>query len=199
MPPQISPFLDVIVEPRYDTQTILAAGALSLTYFQVPIGQGVTNFAAAGTKSLADTNMDLAGQLPAGYNFKITGFRIQPAFTLTSADVRNWSAGAWMEFTIGSKPFLRVPIDTIPQGNGPSGYGGATATAADRVVSHGIPMLGNSYGIGRKPLDLYQTQNFSVTLRWQSLSPVTSVVPAQVAAGLPVRVYMDGYLTRIVQ
>lgn len=192
--------LDVIVEPRYDTQTILAAGALTLTYFQIPVGQGATNFGAATVaKQLADTNMDLAGQLPAGYNFKVLGFRAQPAFTLTPADARNWSAGGLFTFTIASKPYLRVPLDTVPAGMGPTGYGGATVDALGRAMAHGVPQLSNAYTIGKKPLDLSQSQNFSVVLTWVTLQPVTSVVTGQAAAGLPVRVYLDGFLYRPVQ
>jgi len=199
MPP-VSEIVDVIVEPRYDTQTILAAGALTLTFFQVPVGQGQSAFAAAGVnKNLSDTNMDLPGQLPAGYNFRITGFRVQPAFTLTPADARQWSVGAWFTFTIGSKPFLRVPLDTIPAGMGPFGYGGATVDALGRAMAHGVPHLNNAYGVGRKPFTLFQTQNFNVQIQWTALSPVTSVVPTQVAPGLPIRVFMDGYLTRSLQ
>jgi hypothetical protein len=196
----VSDMLDVIVEPRYDTNTILAAGALVLTYFTVPLGQGASNFGAAGVaKQLADTNMDLAAQLPAGYNFVIKGFRVQPAFTLTPADARGWSVGGTFIFTIGSKPYLRVPIDTIPAGAGPFGYGGATVDALGRAMAHGMPYLANAFNITQKPLLLQQTQNFNVQLTWVALSPVTSVVPTQVAAGLPVRVWMDGYLKRIVQ
>jgi hypothetical protein len=193
--------LDVIIEPRYDTVTILAAGALNLTYFALPIGQGATNFGAATvTKSLADTNMDLAGQLPAGYNFFITGFRVQPAFTMTNIDATTWSAGGVFTFTIGSKPFLRVPIDTIPAGVGPFGtFGTAGLAAAGGMTSHGWPALSNGYVIARKPLELAQTQNFQVVLSWVTVKPVTSVVVGQAAAGLPVRVYMDGWLKRIVQ
>jgi hypothetical protein len=189
--------LDVIIEPRYDTATILAAGALSLTYFALPIGQGATNWGAATTtKGLADTNMDLAGQLPAGYNFFITGFRVQPAFTLTQLDANSWSGGGVFSFTIGSKPFLRVPLDTIPAGCGPFGI---TTNATVSSMAHGWPSLSNGYVIARKPLELAQTQNFSVILTWVTLHPVTSVVVGQAAAGLPVRVYMDGWLKRIVQ
>jgi len=195
--------LDVIIEPRYDTATILAAGTLSLTYFAIPIGQGATNFGAATvTKQLADTNMDLAGQLPAGYNFLITGFRVQPAFGLTAVDAQTWSAGGVLAFTIGSKPFLRVPLDTIPAGCGPAGavavaVGGAPLE--QHAFSHGAALLSNGYVIARKPLELAQTQNFSVILSWVTVKPVTTTVPGQAAAGLPVRVYMDGWLKRIVQ
>ena len=196
----VSDLIDVIVEPLFDTNTILAAGALQLTYFVVPLGQGQSNFAAAGVaKQLADTNMDLAASLPAGYNYVVLGFRAQPAFTLTPADCRNWSVGGSLTFTIGDKPYLRAPLDTIPQGNGPWGYGGATVDALGRAMSHGVPSLDNSYNVARKPFLLQQTQNFRVQLNWVALSPVTSVVPTQVAAGLPVRIYIDGFKKRIVQ
>jgi hypothetical protein len=196
----VEQLLDVIVEPRYDTQTILAAGALQLTYFQVPLGQGASNFAAATVaKQLSDTNMDLAGQLPAGYNFKLLGFRVQPHFNMTAADARLWSSGGWFTFTIASKPYLRTPLDTIPAGSGPFGSGGATADATSRMVAHGWPALSNGYTIGKKPLDLSQSQNFSVVLNWTTLSPVTSTAPGQAAAGLVLRVYLDGYLYRPVQ
>lgn len=195
--------VDVIVEPLYDTQTILTAGALQLTYFQVPIGQGSSNFAAATVqKQLADTNMDLAGQLPAGYNFDLLGFRAQPSFTMTGTDARNWSAGGAFTFTIASKPYLRVPLDTIPAGMGPAGYAGAfdaATSASGRGASHGVPHLSNGYTIGKKPLRLSQNQNFSVILTWVTLQPVTSTVVGQAAGGLPIRIYLDGYRIRPVQ
>lgn len=197
--------LDVIVEPRYDTVTLPAAGSLRLTFFALPIGQGQSSFGAAGiTKQLSDTNMDLAGQLPAGYNFLITGFRVQPMFSLTNVDNRNWSMGGWFTFTIGSKPFLRTPLDTIPAGCGPAGYA-ATAVGGAPLESHGFshgwPALSNGFGVGRKPLPLEQTSNFQVLLEWTALQPVTSIVPTivQVTVGLPIRVYMDGILRRRVQ
>jgi hypothetical protein len=198
--PQI---VDIVVEPLYDTQQILAAGSLGLTYFQVPIGQGQSVFGAAGvTKQLADTNMDLAGQLPAGYNFDLLGFRIQPSFTMTGTDARNWSVGCAFTFTIASKPYLRVPADTIPAGMGPAGYAGAfdaATSASGRGASHGAPHISNAYVISKKPLRLSQSQNFNVTLNWVVLQPVTSVIVGQIAAALPVRIYMDGFKIRPVQ
>jgi hypothetical protein len=194
--------LDVIVEPRYDTTTLPAAGALALTFFAVPLNAGQSSFGAAGiAKSLADTNMDLAAQLPAGYNFLITGFRVQPVFTLTPIDARQWSMGGWFTFSIGSKPFLRTPLDTIPAGAGPFGYGGATVDTVNRAMSHGVPTLSNSFGVGRKPFLLEQTANFGVLLNWTALQPVTTIVPVivQVTVGMPLRVYMDGILRRRVQ
>ena len=196
----VSDFLDVIVEPRYDTNTILAAGTTLLTYFAQPLGQGTSAFGGAATaKTLADTNMELAGQLPAGYNFIILGFRVQPSFRLTQADAVQWSAGCWFTFTIGSKPYLRVPVDTLPAGAGPFGFYTQTAAATAAVASHGYPTLSNSYQIGKKPLELQQTQNFQATLQWVSVVAVTTTQTTQPAAGMPVRVFLDGFLKRIVQ
>ncbi len=196
----VSDFLDVIVEPRYDTNTILAAGTTLLTYFANPIGQGLSAFGGAATaKTLADTNMELAGQLPAGYNFVVLGYRVQPAFRLTQADAAQWSTGAWFTFTIGSKPYCRVPLDTLPAGAGPFGFYTQAAAATAALASHGYPTLANSYQIGKKPLELQQTQNFQVTLQWVSVVAVTTTLTTQPAAGMPVRVYLDGFLKRIVQ
>lgn len=202
--------LDVIVEPRYDTNTIPLAGSLSLTYFALPIGQGQSSFGAAGvTKSLSDTNMDLAGQLPAGYNFRILGFRAQPAFNMvgsvggaiSSGDAGNWSFGGVLIFTISSKPYLRVPLDTIPAGVGPFGATQSNVAAStSSLAAHGWPALSNAFTIGKKPLDLSQTQNFQTTLTWPTLVPVTTVKPyATATAGMIVRLYLDGFLYRPVQ
>jgi hypothetical protein len=212
MPPlrSMEQMLDVIVEPRYDTATIPAAGSLSLTYFQIPIGQGQSVFGAAGvTKSLADTNMDLAGQLPAGYNFRILGFRCQPAFNMvgsvgaaiSSGDAGAWSFGGVFQFTIASKPYLRVPLDTIPAGMGPFGVTQSNVAAStSSLTAHGWPALSNAFTIGKKPLDLSQTQNFSVNLSWPIVVPVTTTKPTAAATpGLFVRVYLDGFLYRPIQ
>lgn len=192
--------LDVIVQPLWDTATILAAGTTQLTLFQTPIGGGTSAFGTATTaKKLADTNMRLAGQLPTGYNFVVLGFRIQPAFTLTAQDAKRWSLGATFTFQVASKPYLEVPLDTLPAGCGP--YGSFTlAVAADNAIaSHGYPTLGNAYTIGKKPLELSQGQNFFVQLDWVSVVAVTTTIPTQPAAGLPIRVYLDGFYKRIIQ
>ena len=128
----LSPYVDVTVQPLYDTVTILAGGTTGpLTYFQVPLGAVGSSFtAAAGPKTLADTNMDLAGQLPAGQNFSILGFRLQPMFSLSGVDATFWSMGAWYIFTVGQKPYLRIPADLLPAGAG--GLSGAQFAAMSR-------------------------------------------------------------------
>jgi len=194
--PSINDVLDVIVEPRYDTVLLPAAGAGLLTFFAVPLGQpgGVFIPAAAGAKTLADTNMDLAGQLPGGYNFKLLGFRAMYGWNMSTQDLQTVINGAVFTFTIGSKPFLRTPLRNIPSGNGPMG-------SAATINTSGWPILSNSYSIAKKPLDLLQTQNFQVTLTWPGGAVASNTVGAtcQAANGLPITIFLDGFLYRPVQ
>lgn len=198
----ISSYLDVIVEPRYDTVVYPNTGAGQLVFFAVPKGQGNSAFqtgpaGAVTAKTLADTNMDLAGQLPGGYNFKLLGFRVMPSWDITDSDLHFVFNGAVFSFLIGSKPFLTVPLRTIPQGNGPFGSGAS-------MNSFGYPVLGNSYSIAKKPLDILQTQNFQVVISWPNgqLMPCTTTSAAMVGGhliGVPLTVFLDGYLYRPVQ
>jgi hypothetical protein len=193
----ISNYLDVIVEPRYDTVLLPAAGAQLLTFFAVPKGQIGAVWQPAGAalaKSPADTNMDLAGQLPGGYNFKLLGFRVMYGWNMSTQDLQTVINGGVFTFLVGSKPFLTVPLRTIPAGNGPVG-------TALTINTSGQPRLDNTYSIAKKPLDLLQTQNFQVTLTWPGGVVATTTVGAtcQQAAGLPITVFLDGFLYRPVQ
>jgi hypothetical protein len=200
--------VDVIVNPLYDTLNIVAAGTLLLNYFATPLGQGQSAFGAAGTaKSISDTNMQLAGQLSAGYNFDLLGFRVQPSFNIGVIaagalvnDATTWSFGGVFTFSIASKIYCQVPIDTIPAGMGVSGFATTTTAATGQcAASHGVPHISNSFTIGKKPLRLSQSQTFNVTLSWPIVVPNTSVTPTAAADGIPVRVYLDGFLIRPVQ
>jgi hypothetical protein len=198
MPQAPVEFKDVIVEPRYDTLTAVT-GTTILTFFQNPVGQGTGNFGAAGSsKTLADTNMDLAGQLPAGYSFRIMGFRMAFVWNATAADVTTALNGAVFSFVVGSKPFVTVPSRTIPSGNGPWSSGSA-AVATTLVFSSGWPMMGNSFSTTTKPLDLKATENFKVTLTWPGTTPTITSSGFQTTPGLPITMYLDGFLYRPVQ
>jgi hypothetical protein len=182
----INDVLDVIVEPRYDT----------VLFFAVPLGQagGVYIPGAAGAKTLADTNMELAGQLPGGYNFKLLGFRVMYGWNMSTLDLQQCINGAVFTFTIGSKPFLRTPLRMIPSGNGPVSTSAAVNTS-------GWQTLSNSFSIAKKPLDLLQTQNFQVTITWPGgvVGTTTASATSQSAPGLPITVFLDGFLYRPVQ
>jgi hypothetical protein len=193
----INDVLDVIVEPRYDTVILPTAGAALLTFFAVPIGQGVGPFqvnAGVAPKTLADTNRERAGPLPGGYNFKLLGFRVMYGWNMTTNDLQIVLNAGVFTFTIGSKPFLRTPLRMIPSGNGP------VSTAAG-VNTSGWQTLSNSYSIAKKPLDLLQTQNFQVTITFPGVPVACTTVGLlhQAIGGLPITVFLDGFLYRPVQ
>ena len=192
-------YKDVIVEPLYDSVLYPAAGATLLSFFILPLGQGVSVFqTAAGVlpKTYADTNMQLAGQLSAGYYFKILGYSVQPSFDVTDADVHGiWNGGVFT-FTSLAKDFCKIPLRKVPQSNGPMGSGAS-------MNSIGYPILKNIYSIGNQPLDIGPSQSFGCSLTWPSgqLHPATSSDAAVGGhlAGLPFTIYLDGFKYRPIQ
>lgn len=192
---------DSIAQPLYDT-VLVATGATLATFFQVPVGQGVDAFNAVGVttpKTLAATNMDLAGQLPAGYSFQLMGFRIAFPWNTTQADISGALNAAVFQFQVGSKPFLTVPVTTIPSGNGPFGFYTQAAAATAAIVTSGWPSMQNAFAIGRKPLILNATENFVARILWPANTPTITTTGFAVASSLPIRVYLDGFLGRPVQ
>lgn len=195
---QVSEMLDVIVEPLYDTNFIPTAGTAGpLAFFAIPRGQGTSVFATASTKTLADTNMDLAAQLPAGFNFRVLGFRIVPSFNITVADATLALNGAVFVFTIGAKDFLRVPARLLPAGVG-------VVSATTTVASLGMATMQTGYTVGKKPFDLASSQNFGVTIQWpggagQAVTTTMAGGTTAGAAGLPLTVVLDGFKYRYAQ
>lgn len=182
---------DVIAQPLYDTVALPMAGATKLTFFTVPLGQGTTSF-GAGAKHLGDTNMDLAGQLPAGFAFNVQGFRLAFPWNFPPPDLQIAINGAAFRFFVGAKEFLRVPARTIPSGNGPWVGGTQAAGATQVVATSGWPTMQNGFAIGKKSLYLNATENFSATLEWQG---GVQAISAQTF----ITIYLDGYLGRPVQ
>ena len=66
---------EFITQSLYDSAAYPAAGASTLTFFQVPQGAG-TGFGGSA-KTLSDTNMVLNGQLPSGNMFVISSIEIE--------------------------------------------------------------------------------------------------------------------------
>lgn len=192
-----------ILQPIYDTVTIPAAGTNLLTFFALPLGQGQSSFGAAGvTKTYADTNLNLASQLPAGFSLQVLGLRMQFPWLVTMADVQSAFNGAVLEFEVGAKVFLRIPAQCIPAGNGPAGIAFQAAAATDALINNGWPDVRNALGMSRKPLLLSPTSNFSVRISWPSglgSGAVTTAIVGAAVAGLPVRLYIDGIQKRPAQ
>lgn len=200
---QVPGIQDWIQQPLYDT-VLVTSGTTLATFFQQPIGQGTEPFNAvgvAGGKTLASTNMDLAGQLAAGFFFQLMGFRVAYPWNVTQADISAVLNAAVFTFTVGAKPFLQVPLRTLPSGNGPFGFYTQTAAATAAIATSGWPSMQNGFAIGRKPLTLKATENFKVTITWPASAgcPACTTTGFQVATSLPITVYLDGYLGRPVQ
>lgn len=179
--------LEVIRQTLYDFQAYAQAGQTQLSFFQVPIGQG------AVPKTKADTDMTLAGQLPAGQQFLVQSMEVYffpgtilpgvgPVANLIDGFVNDvWAIykGGYLEFTVGSKVYLtEAPIGRFPPKTRLDGWasenGNTTAGAALYTrTSYAVP-AGRPY-----PIDPYilleSTQNFNVQLNWPAAVAVTNI------------------------
>ncbi len=192
--------LEVLRQSLYDFQAYAAAGQTSLTFFQVPVGQS--------SKTKADTNMTLAGQLPAGQQFLIQsmevyfypgtvfpggvagGAAIVDAFVNDVWEVR--SGSAFLELNVGSKNYLtEAPLMRFPPKTRLEGF----AAQSDSAVAAATTFMRTSYAdaSGRPyPVDPYllleSTQNFNVNINWPAVIAITN-------AGR-IGVVLDGLLIR---
>lgn len=181
---------DYITQPLWDTMQIPMAGTSVLTFFTIPRGGTVTAALGGGTiKSIVDTNMDLAGQLPGGFGFQVNGFRLRFNWNVVTADVIIAINASTFIFTVGQKDFLRLPACSLPSGSGVF-VGGAGAITAG--ATSGWPTLANNFGIKGNPLVMGSTENFSATLNWSNGVQALS-------AAMFVQIILDGFLGRPVQ
>ncbi len=196
---------EIISQPLYDTALYAAAGQTSLTFFQVPVGQS--------SKTLADTNMEIAGSLPQPKIFLCTGIEIYffPNFTLKTvstgpaadAPLNNWNdqytfrtAPMWLDFFIGSKSYLKDgPAMKFPPSTRLAGDAAVTSTLTAGAAT--MTKLDYAEGAGRHyamtPVALESNQNFSLSLNW----PVAVALPSTVTGR--VLVNLCGYTIRLSQ
>lgn len=165
--------VEAIWQPFYDYATYPAAGTTSLTFFQLPIGQG--------GKTLADTNMRLGGQFPNGQRFLCTGLEVRfyPGNAILGGAFPNWQdafdfySGGVLRFFIGSKDYMEIaPLDMAP----PSSRLAGAMTIGGAEVANETGQYATAAGV---PLDitpvlLTSSQNFNVTLQWPTAVPVTA-------------------------
>lgn len=194
---------EAIRQTLYDYQAYAAAGVTQLTYFALPVGQG--------GKTLSDTNMSLAGQLPANQEFLIQSIEVHflPTVPTVAADnpasqgvkaVANIVNDAYrfyrtgnLKLEIGSKPYLqeaplgRFPGKTYFQVNAATALAGEVVDANSRIAF--AYAAGRPYLMAGAGLRLVSTQNFTITLNWPE--GVQAIVnPARVG------VILDGILYR---
>lgn len=181
--------VEVIWQPLYDSIVVPAAGSNALRLFQNPIGQ-------AG-KTIADTNMELGGQIPKGQSFKCTGVEVLllpagavygAAVPSVSNDVQEFYSGGALRVQIGSKDFVtQAPLLRFPPSVRQGGYAAINDTNASAIQT-----IDYSSACGREfsivDLLLESSQNFNVTLL-----EVPALPSGQDAV---VFVTLNGYLAR---
>lgn len=204
------PGWEVVRQTLYDSSAYAAAGATSLSFFSTPIGQGTG--LGGGVKTITDTNMNLAGQLPANQYFLIesvellietatptvaagmpSAFGAQLAATSLN-DMFILRRAGHLNLTIGSKSYL----DESPLMKFPAKVDYDINAALADVTTAGANLQSRiAYGraVGRpymlKPASIFlqSNQNFSITLSWpEGLQAITN--PARIVCSL------DGFLYR---
>ncbi len=196
-----------IRQTLYDYQVYAGAGQTSLSFFQVPVGQG--------GKTVADTNIEVAGSLPQPKHFLVESIEIRfwpgvlPVISQTgvlatqsasnySNDVVTFSKSGSLNFFIGSKTYLEeAPVGRFP----PKTYvcsDFATSQTVNQAVAadqeNQITMdlsyvKGRPYFINPATL-LIPTQNFKVSLNWPAAVALPSTQDARIG------VVLDGILYR---
>jgi hypothetical protein len=176
--------MEVVRQTLYDFQSYAMAGATQFTFFALPIGQG--------GKTKADTNMTIAGSLPAPLRFAIQAIEVYfipsvfpslaPQAAAIDAHVNDiwefYTATAWLELQIGSKPYLiEAPPMRFPPFAHMAGFAGMSdaTTAAAALFSRTSHM----YATGRPyiidpPLMLEPTQNFNVQLNFPTAVAISA-------------------------
>lgn len=191
---------EAVRQSLYDFQTYAQAGQTSLTFFQLPVGQG--------GKTLADTNLELAGQLPNPKMHLVQSIEvlfypsvvpsrgpIADEASIFINDVYIVSKSGWLEFFIGSKSYLReAPIGRFPPKTKLEGFSAIatslTAGAATQSRDGYAAFSGRPYMVDPWIL-LKPTQNFNVTLNWPAAVALNA---ADTAARIGIA--LDGVLYR---
>lgn len=171
---------EAIYQPLYDYLTYAAAGQASLQFFQTPI---------SGTKTIADTNMDQAGALPAGKEFLVQAIEVAffpgadpatntaPAASVFAEDVYKFAKSGHLQFYVGSKPYLdEAPIGVFGQSFGLEGFAAmadsSTAGATGHTAINYAKLASNVYQI--TPVKLTSQQNFRVTMDWAAAVAISA-------------------------
>src|SRR5271168_5529502 len=202
---------DEIYAPLYDSLVYPAAGTNQLTFFAVPIGQGVTSApGGAGAKTENDTNLTNAGLLALGNQFYMTGIELiffpgnNPGFGAT-ADAqlgRNWNdlyafaKSGWLNFVIQNRTYiLDGPMINFPSVTRLAGVAAVTSTLTAGAATAGeidyASLAGMPYNL--VPVFIESNQSFQLSLNWVAVVPT----PSTVAARLFVR--LRGRLIRAAQ
>lgn len=211
---------EVIRQRLYDYLIYPTAGIQSLSFFATPVGQGITSSlggVVGAPKTFADTNMELAGQLPQGKAILVESIEVifEPgssaaASTFLSANPSQFAAAnaaavaaqladvniirisGWLEFNISSKNLLReAPLGSFPAKtafNIDAAVATTSATAAEVAIVSGRA-AGRPYYV-EPMITLTSGLNFEVKLQWPAAVATPSGFNGRIG------VVLDGYLAR---
>lgn len=178
---------EAIRQSLYDSTSYVAAGQPTLTFFQIPLGQG-TGF-GGGVKSYSDTNMQLAGQMPANQVYLVQSIEIllEPTTPTVTAqmpavfgaqavaaivnDVYIVRRSGNLNFFIGSKsylqeaPLMRFPSKTKFDLSAALADVSSTAASLQSRIAFG-DAIGRPYILSPGDIQLESSQNFNVQLGW---------------------------------
>ena len=181
---------EAIYNPLYDYQTLAATATTTQRFFTTPVGQG------SPARNFGSTNIELAGQIPKGQAFLVTGLQVEilpgVAINGTTAskfadDVYIVTKAAYLIFKIGAKDFVtQGNLMKFPPVNRMA-VESSTTVATDRYV-YGVS-AGREFAVA--DLLLESNQNFSVSIN--ELPALPSAV-----AGI-IGVTLNGYLYRNAQ
>lgn len=169
----VSGKIEAISQPLYSYQAYPAAGTANpLTFFQNP---------PSGTLTPEDTNMQLAGQLPAPQKFLIQGIGVDflsgnavSRFGAQSAngylnDFYTVMKRGLLTLTIGSKPYLQMStMLCMPVRSHINGVAAVSDQTTPAAAFQSYTSVGFSDGDVFKPIPLLleASQNFSVTISY---------------------------------
>lgn len=214
---------EVIRQRLYDFQLYPTAGQAQMTFFALPVGQGVTSSlgAVVGTaKTFADTNMEVPGSLPRPKSYLIESIEIAfepgssaaantflqaaPNVFLAAAaaavlaqlsDINAVRLSGWLELYIGSKIYLtEAPLGVFPP---KVKMELDAAIASNSATTAEVGAVSAKWG-GRPyyldpPIALESMQNFSVTLKWPGAVATPSGFNGRIG------VIFDGVMYRLSQ
>lgn len=174
--------IEAIKSSLYDFQTYAQAGQTQLQFYNVPKGQS--------SKTLADTNMTIAGALPAPQSFLVQSIEIyffpagDPSTFGTAVaaeninDVYDVAKSGWLELFIGSKPYLdEAPLLKFPPQCGLTGWAAIGTHSTPTNLGYGVisyASFGGPIYMLVPPILLVPTQNFTVTLNWPTAVAISA-------------------------
>jgi hypothetical protein len=214
---------EVIRQRLYDYVLYPAAGAQQISFFQNPVGQGIATALGAvvgSAKTLLDTNMELAGQLPSGKEYLIESIEVKfwagasaAANTYTPAspaifnavaaaalfaqlsDVNTFYQSAMLELNVLSKNYLReTPLDAFPPKADLAldGFVASNSATTSTVGGQKAKAMGRAYYL-EPTVSLQPAVNFEVKLIWPAAVPTPSTFNARMGCVL------DGFMMRASQ